>query len=177
MNNNKALRHIIFTRNMRRIILLIFVITFTHVACAEEHPTEHSRKATEEHPKKEEHPKGETTPLTKEDLATAIEEYVKKDANQRGGYFLVYDDKAKKPLVLSLEKVHKERLATIGTNVYFACADFKTPEGKIYDLDIFVKGVDKHHLEVTQITIHKESGKARYTWYEEKGVWKKKPTG
>ncbi len=27
---------------------------------------------------------------------------------------------------------------------------------------------------VTEVTIHKQEGKERYAWYEEKGVWKKK---
>ncbi|MFQ5875748.1 MAG: hypothetical protein ACE5JL_18375 [Dehalococcoidia bacterium] len=108
-------------------------------------------------------------------MAEAIEAYVKKETTLKGGFFLVYDDVAKKPLVLSLEKVHKQRLSKVGEDLYFACADLKTPKDKLYDLDIFMKGADKDHLEVTEITIHKEAGKERYTWFEKGGIWKKEP--
>ena len=40
-----------------------------------------------------------------------------------------------------------------------------------------MKGPGKDKLEVTEVSIHKEGGKERYTWYEEGGIWKKKPVG
>lgn len=131
-----------------------------------------------EHPV--EKPKIETVvakDVSKEELAKSIEDYVKKDAKLKGGYFLVYDKKAKEALILELVLVHKDRLSKIAPNVYFACADFKTPKDNIYDLDIFMKGTEKGNLEVTEISVHKEAGKPRYTWYEEGGVWKKKIPG
>ena len=88
---------------------------------------------------------------------------------------MVYDTVADEALVLTLKKVHKDRLSQVGPKVYFACADFKTPQDKVYDLDIFMKGTDKDRLQVTEITVHKEDNKARYTWFETGGVWKKKP--
>ncbi len=134
-----------------------------------EHPEEHA----EEHP--EEHHASVTRPeMSKEELAEAVQDYVARDSALKGGYFLVYDKEAGESLALSLLKVHKERLSTIGHGVYFACADFKTPEGKVYDLDIFMKGPDKDHLAVTEVSVHKEDGVERYTWYEEGGVWKKR---
>ncbi len=71
--------------------------------------------------------------------------------------------------------MHKDRLSRVGKEVYFACADFRTPAGKVYDLDIFMKGPAKDRLQVTEIAIHKEQGEPRYTWHEEGGIWKKKP--
>lgn len=112
--------------------------------------------------------------VSKEDLAKAIEAYVKKDTSLKGGFFVVYDRVAKKPLALSLVKVHKDKLCSVGGGAYFACADFKTPEGKLYDLDVFMRGPNKQQLQVTAITVHKESGKARYAWIQERGLWKKK---
>lgn len=144
--------------------ILAGILLVTAVCHAADHPT--ARSATKKH-----------TPVTKEEMAKSIEQYVKKDAALRGGYFLVYDTVAKKPLALSLEKVHHERLSTVTPQTYSACVDFKTPEGKAYDLDLFMKGPDKDHLAVTEISIHKESGKARYTWHEQGGVWKKKFKG
>lgn len=118
---------------------------------------------------------GKHIPVTKENLAEAIDAYAKKETALKGGSFLVYDSKTKKPLVLTLEKIHKDRLSRVGDEEYFACADFSTPGGKLYDLDIFMKGPDKEHLEVAAISIHKEDDKERYTWFEEEGTWKKKP--
>jgi hypothetical protein len=145
---------------------VVLVVTMGLVYAAE-HPVEHPSGPEQ----------GDVTVVTKEELADAIEDYVAKDAALKGGFFLVYDQKAKKPLVLSLLKVHKERLSQVGHQEYFACADFGTPEGKVYDLDIFMKGPNKALLTVTGISIHKEDGKERYTWYSEAGVWKMKPLG
>jgi hypothetical protein len=134
-----------------------------------EHPKEHQAEHPKEHPSSDEH-----SVVTKEELALAIEAYVQNDATLKGGYFLVYDVEANKTLALTLDKVHKTRLSRIADDVYFACADFKTPQGKIYDLDIFMQGPNKEHLAVNQVTVHKEDGKERYTWYEEGGKWKMK---
>ncbi len=138
-----------------------------------EHPTEHPKEHPKEHPT--EHPKG--AKVSKDNLADAIEAYVEHEAALKGGYFLVLDPKTEKPLVLTLKKVHKERLAQISSDVFFACADFVTPGGKVYDLDVFMQGNDADHLVVTEVSVHKEDGKARYTWLEKRGKWKKKPLG
>lgn len=132
-------------------------------ALAQEHP---------EHPKSA--PKAEMVKeVTKEMMAQAIGDYVEKDAKLKGGYFLVYDAKAQKPLVLTLEKVHQDKLSKLGNNSYFACSDFKAADGKTYDLDFFMKGTDSS-LSISEVIIHKEDGKPRYNWYEEDGVWKRK---
>lgn len=157
------------------VVLAVALLATAGFVYAAEHPSEHpSGKMPMEH--MEEHMGEMQKPeLTKEELAEAIRAYVEKESALKGGYFLVYDKIAGEPLVLSLKKVHKDRLATIGDGVYFACADFVTPEGKLYDLDIFMKGHDKGKLKVKKIKIHKEEGKERYTWYEENGIWKTKP--
>lgn len=134
-----------------------------------EHPTEHPA----EHPSES----GKSAGVTKDQLADAVEAYVEKKSAAQGGHFVVKDDKTGKELKLSLEKVHRKRLSKVGQDLYFACADFKTPEGKIYDLDVFMKGSDKEHLTFSKFTVHKESGKERYTWYEKGGIWKMKPLG
>jgi hypothetical protein len=130
---------------------------------AAEHPTEHPEAKKED--------KGAA--VTKDKLAEAIESYVESDAALKGGYFLVYDPVDEKVLQLTLDKVHDDRLAQVSENVYFVCADFKTPEGKKYDMDIFMEGKDVDHLRATDVSIHKVEGKARYGWKEEKGIWKK----
>lgn len=129
--------------------------------------------------KNNEHPKetarGEQ--ITKDELADAIESYVNKEASVHGGYFIAFDEKVGKELKLTLDKVHRKRLSKVSDDRYFACADFKTPEGKIYDLDVFMTGTNKDNLTFSKFMVHKEAGKERYTWYEKGGIWKTKPVG
>lgn len=134
------------------------------VAQAAEHP---------EHPASAAKPK----PLTMDDVAVAIEGYIKDDTALKGGYFLYYDAAKKEVLMLALDKVHRERLAKTAADTYFACSDFKTPEGKVYDLDFWMKGTAEGQLKVTEIMVHKEAGKPRYNWVEEGGIWKRQPVG
>ncbi|MEW6456423.1 MAG: hypothetical protein AB1410_06915 [Acidobacteriota bacterium] len=121
----------------------------------------------------QEHPGAKRLGLTKESLTTAIKDYVQKDTELKGGFFLFYDNLSKKPLMLTLVKVHDDRLSMVKKGLYFACADFKTPDNHSYDLDIFMEDTERG-LEVREITIHKEDGKARYRWEEEKGIWIRK---
>ena len=91
---------------------------------------------------------------------------------------MVYDDLADKPLRLSLDKVHRARLSKIDDGLYFVCADFKTPEGLVYDLDFWMRGTRKEELRVTDvIAVHKEDGKRRYYWSlnAESNLWEQKP--
>ena len=129
-----------------------------------------SKLQAQEHPT--EHPKKEAT-LSPEVLAKEIEQYVQNESKKNDGYFPFYDEKTEKDLKLKLDKVHKDRLSKVDDGLYFACSDFKGTDGKIYDLDFFIKETDSG-LEVTQQTLHKIDGKARYSWYEEEGVWKRK---
>jgi hypothetical protein len=137
-------------------------------AWAQEHPTEHPKAKTES--------KKVEASLTMADLSKAIKDYVAKDAKLKGGYFLVYDPVSKKTLEMTLEKVHEDRLSKVSEGVYFACVDCKATDGKVYDVDIFMKG-DKSKLEVNEVSVHKVDGSPRYGWAEEGGVWKKKPVG
>jgi hypothetical protein len=131
-------------------------------------------KQGQEHPT--EHPQGhQQSAVSKDDLADAIANYVKRESALKGGFFLVYDKDTNRTLALTLDRVHRERLAKVADGTYFACADFKTQEGKTYDLDIFMKGPSKDQLEVTEISIHKEDGKERYNWVETNGIWSKVP--
>ena len=111
--------------------------------------------------------------ITLQNLARAIKGFVEADIILRGS-FLVIDPKTDTVLKLKLEKVHKERLSHIGEDIYFACADFNADNGKVYDLDIFLQGKNTDNLTVTEISVHKEDGEARYSWVEEDGIWIKK---
>jgi hypothetical protein len=135
------------------------------IAMAQEHPEHPTEKEHPEHPEEK-----AAANLTIDQLAQAINEYVAGDTQAKGGFFLVYDQVAKKPLVLSLDRVHEERLSALGGGVYFACADFNSLEGTTYDIDVFMKE-NEAGLEATEVHVHKVDGKPRYTWKEQGGVW------
>ena len=143
---------------MKQILLLLTSLAFLF----SEHPEHPS-----EHPTTRKKPK-----LTIADLAISIGIYIENDMNLKGGFF-VYDKNNKEILDLTLTKIHKERLSNIGGDTYFACADFKGNNGKIYDLDIFMTGKSQDNLDVTEINVHKENGKARYLWENRQGIWVK----
>jgi hypothetical protein len=150
----------------------IAVAAFLGGAVAQEHPKEHPS----EHPKDQ--PKAEAAkPLTVEELAAAVDAWVKSESAKTGGALEVKDSVQGKTLRLVLEKVHKEKLSTIGPKTHFVCADFKGDDGHTYDVDVFMKGRGKDHLKTTEVTVHKMDGKERYTWMEKDGVWSKKPIG
>jgi hypothetical protein len=136
-----------------------------------EHPATEEGSAAKEHL---EHVVKEKKPLTIESVALYLEGYAAKHAVEQGGWMKLQDEEKEKTLELKLDKIHRERLAKTGEGTYFVCADFLTPEGKAYDLDFWVKETDKG-LEVTETTIHKEEGVARYNWVEKDGIWSRKP--
>jgi hypothetical protein len=161
--------------------LFLFAFTNAPLAQKEEHPEKHPKKEAstsepaKEHPEHPEHPEGEVE-LTKDTLADAIEEYVAWDAALHGGHLFLHDPEAGETLSLTLEKVHRERLASLGDGVHFACADFKAANGHVYDIDMFMAaspGGRFHGLIPTEIAVHKKDGRARYDWISENGIWKK----
>ena len=143
---------------MRQFLLLLLVSAFLFSEHPE-HPSEHPTKVKE-------------VKLTIAELAISIESYIQNDISLKGGFF-VYDKNKKEILTLTLTKIHKERLSNIGGDTYFACADFKASNGKIYDLDIFMTGKSQDNLDVTEINVHKENGDARYLWKNKRGIWVK----
>ena len=131
---------------------------------AQDHPKVHPK----EHP--QEHPKGVSAGVSKEDLGTAIEAYIAAETAKGGGAWKIEDTEAKTTLTLTLDRVHKDKLATTAKDTYFACADLKSSDGHLYDLDVFMAGPDKDHLKVTEVSVHKKDGTERYTWKQEGGI-------
>ena len=121
-----------------------------------------------------EHPEKGADLNKKEELAKFIEQHVNGKA-EAGKFTLKHPDTGK-DLVLTLDRVHKDRLSQTAKDTYFACADFKDSDGKLYDLDFWVQGTSGK-MTVTETHLHKEQGKARYTWQEEEGMWKRVMAG
>ena len=159
--------------SLRRVMVMVgcvaaISLVSSRAAFAQEHPEHPEESKHAEHP---EHPTGDKAEITKDAMAASIEAYVGSDAELKGGYFFVYDDAASEVLWLTLDLVHRERVSMVGENLYFACADLTTKDGKTYDLDFFMEADDDGELMVTDIMVHKEAGEPRYTWSEKDGIW------
>ncbi len=138
------------------------------------------RSWAQEHPA--EHPKAAVKPtVSLEDVAQHIEAYVKEKSKDGVFKLHVHEQKTHKDLLLTLDRVHRERLSQVGPDLFFVCADFKGADGNTYDLDFFVQGTSKENLKVLadKTSVHKENGKERYTWQlnEKTGTWEKKTVG
>jgi hypothetical protein len=108
------------------------------------------------------------------DLEKRIKEDIAEKSKEHNGVFQVADPVLNKTWDLKLDHVHKERLSKLNADTYFACVDMKDPQGKVIDVDFFLKS-DGDKLEMTDTTIHKIEGKPRYNWKQEDGWWKKVP--
>ncbi len=148
------------------VLSIMGLLIFSFGAFAQEHPKD--KEHPKEHPAGKEHPG--TAAVSLETLGKAIGNYIDMDTALKGGQFCVYDTQAKTPLAMKLDKVHNDKLAKVSDGVYFACTDFKATNGKMYDVDFFMKA-GEHGLMVSEIMLHKEDGKPRYGWVEKDGVW------
>lgn len=118
------------------------------------------------------------TAVTAESLAKFTESYIKEKSED--GVFGLYDRVTKKKLALTLDKVHDAKLRRTKPNEHLVCADLKDPEGKVYDVDFFVKQAGKAlKIDKRSVKIHKINGEERYSWKlnEEKGVYESKKGG
>ncbi len=156
-----------------------------HPAEEAEHPAEegeHSDKEAE-HPDEEESSKDEESEQTLvqpqrevglADISDGIKKHIAELSSQStdGMFHADYDGA---DLALTLEKVHDEKLAILGSGAYFACTDLKATDGSIYDLDFFLTG-EAGNMEVTETTVHKDNGTPLYGWKQrDDGVWIKNP--
>lgn len=151
-------------KNPLQLAVLIFALTFFisgNIVFGQEHP-------------KKEHPGGAKTEITADEISHAIENYIKKESAKKDGHFVVYDSVQSKPIELTLEKIHKDKICMVQEDMCFACADFKSTDGHKYDLDFFVYHPSKTDVTVNEVIIHKQDGKARYGWVEDSGMWKRK---
>jgi len=133
------------------------------LAQTNEHPVEH--------PKKTEQPKAEhpAKKMTTVDIDTAITAHIA-DASKADGKFHAKDNVLNKTWDLTLVKVHKDKLTALDAENYFACVDFKAGDGTMVDVDFFLKS-DHGKLVVTDTSVHKINGEARYMYKEKDGFW------
>lgn len=136
---------------------------------AGEHPGGEHPGGTAEHAgKPAEHPGKKAAQYTARDIKDALTSYVDKDVSLKGGYFLIYDAKNAKPWALTFSKIH-DPVRVINDKSYFACTDFKS--GKtVLDIDFWFEPDGKGKLKLTEIKIHKDNGKPRYTFEKDQMV-------
>ena len=133
-----------------------------------------AQEKQKEHPKEHpEHPKSEKKVST-DDIDKSIHTHIDDVAKTSGGRFPVKDDVLTRTWQLELVRVHKERLQALADGSYFACVDFKAEDGTMLDVDFFLKK-QGDGLVVTDTSVHKVNGKARYNYEEKNGVWVRVP--
>jgi len=118
------------------------------------------------------------TEVTSESLAKFTEGYIKEKS--KDGVFSVYDRITKKTLALTLDKVHDSKLRKTKPDEHLVCADLKDNEGKVYDVDFFVKQTGQAlKIDKRSVKVHKIAGEERYSWKlnETKGVYESKKGG
>jgi len=144
---------------MKRVVILLFAaVVSVGFALAQEHP---------EHPtNKKAAKKGYTVDDIDKGIRAAIA------AKETNGVYQLKD--GDKTWDLTLDKVHRERLARVDENTYFACTDFKSADNHTVDVDFFMKD-DDGKLVMTDATLHKVDGQPRYNWQEKDGYWVKVP--
>jgi hypothetical protein len=133
---------------------------------------EKGKEHPQEHPK--EHPEHPGKKVSLDQIDQAIRAHIEDVTKSSGGHFPVKDDVLNKTWQLELVRVHKDRLQALADGSYFACVDLKADDGTMVDVDFFLKkkGDD---LDVTETTVHKINGKARYNYEQKDGVWVKVP--
>jgi len=146
---------------MKKFFLLVLALSLSVVpafAQQKEHPKEHPQNP----------PSGKK--LSTDDIDAAIRAHIEEKSKASGSRFEVRDDVLNKTWSLELVRVHKDKLQALADGRYFACVDFKAPDATMVDVDFFLKK-DGDKLAVTDTTVHKVDGKARYNYEEKNGVW------
>jgi len=164
-------------RHLRLIFAVVVAVSLLLAVGArgqQEHPQEHPKKEGEkkEHPAKE-HPAAK--PVTTGDIEKAIRAHIEATSKKNNGTFPVKDDVLKKTWALTLDRVHTDKLTQLDAKTSFACVDFNADDGTKVDVDFFLKSKgDK--LEVTDTSVHKINGVARYNYVQEGDFWKREGT-
>ncbi len=122
-------------------------------------------------PAEEEHPGGHPgiALVEKDAVKKAIEEYIEKDTELKGGYFLLWDDKEKQTLRLEFSRFHEKVRYIEDEGAYFVCTDFISLDNRrLIDVDFWLKPTEDGSLEVTAIKIHKVNNRPRFIYEKDR---------
>lgn len=89
-------------------------------------------------------------------VRTAVEDYVKREAQLKGGFFL-RESKNNPVRDLRFDYVH-EGVKKAPANQYFVCVDFLDPSKSRLDVDFYLKPTESGDFQVTKIKVHKING-------------------
>jgi len=109
-------------------------------------------------------------PPTSEDVAAVALRWL----DARHDIIEVMDPRLGRRVKLALIALNLDSITAATTDTYFVNADFQSPVGHTYSLDLFFSGVDKSDLTFEKADIRSVDGWPRYTWYQEGGVWKQR---
>lgn len=167
----------LITRNWITLGGLVLLIAVLGGCSRHDHPAPASSAQLTEHPSSAPSPGASSdSRLSGKALAQAVRNYIDSRAAKNDGYFNVYDPVARKDLHLTLMRVMNNHLAALGNGVYFACADFRSRTGRLYDIDVFMKQTPSGLRSIPdQTSVHKVNGHSRYYWVEDDGRWTKRP--
>lgn len=91
-------------------------------------------------------------------VRTAVEDYVKQEANLKGGFFL-RDSTTGQVRDLRFDYVHSG-VGLTPENQYQACVDFLDPNQKRLDVDFYLSPTPSGDFQVSKIKMHKVDGVA-----------------
>jgi len=149
---------------MRRIAIAAFAVLLAAAARAGEHP-EHPSQPKAPAPK----PAAASGAFVEDKglmraFADAVERYVA-ESEEAAGSFEAYDEKLDKTWKLKLVRIHRDRIARLGRDKFFACADFKSADGKPRGLDLdFYATKTGDGWSVDEVLIHKLDGHPRFNY-------------
>ncbi|MBI3670919.1 MAG: hypothetical protein HY237_14205 [Acidobacteria bacterium] len=98
-------------------------------------------------------------PATKKKVQTAVEQYIKQEAELKGGFFL-RDAKDTSVRDLKFDHVH-QGLEQTGAGQYAVCVDFLDKRKNRLDVDFWLKPTAARDLQISKIRIHKVNGVER----------------
>ena len=96
-----------------------------------------------------------------QDIQQGIERYIARKSAAGGGVFELEHEG--ETLQLKLVRVHREYLAKLAADRFFACVDLATRAGDVYDVDFFLAG-SRDSMDVVETTVHKFNGQPYYVW-------------
>ncbi|MCH8904673.1 MAG: hypothetical protein IIA45_12255 [Bacteroidetes bacterium] len=109
-----------------------------------------------------------------DDLKDAVMEHIEIESGRNEGYYRSTDPITIKKLDLTFQKFNDRRLLKTSEDMYFACVDFISTDGIIYDIDILMQLDDDLNLIPSSTYVHRRNGGLRYTWEYNGKYWQHK---
>ncbi len=116
-----------------------------------------------------------------EEIKSALSTYIRSKTATDGGSFRFNDpDRGNRDMTLQFVKIH-DPVRKLADGGYFACTDFQVaggPEGKLHDVDFWLRPAPDGTLQVTETKVHKDpvlvggrwEKQPRYTFINDKPV-------